>query len=341
MRLRSIWLGLTFMLSALLMGFGPSGAIAPQELAFVAADRGVAQIFIVRADGSDRRPLTSAPGPSTMPVWSPDGHRIAFVRRTGDDTQIFIMNADGASQRPLTTGPGRADSPAWSPDGLQIVFAVTRDGVSQIATMRRDGSRRRDLAPSHRDQRSPAWSPDGRLIAFLSRATLGHFDLYVIGADGQNLRQVPTPPAGVRPEIKEFTWLPDGRVAYTNPSGLAQDTVSVTTISGAGHRVLGSAYSPAWAPDGQRLAFVAFHSGAALIYVGDNVGGKAVLLTDPRLACVRPAWSPDGRQIAFLILGGGKVKLTVMDADGRHQQQLAADVYGDLSARPVFSWRPR
>jgi len=86
---------------------------------------------------------------------------------------------------------------------------------------------------------------------------------------------------------------------------------------------------------------VAFHSGAAQIYVGDGAGGNALLLTDPRLASVRPAWSPDGRQIAFLILGGGKVKLTVMDVDGRHQQQLADDVYGDLSARPVFSWRPR
>ena len=341
MRLRSIWLGPMFMLSVLLMGFGPSGAIAPRVLAFVAADHGVPQIFVVGADGSGRRRLTSAPGPSTTPVWSPDGQRIAFVQQTGDDTQIYIMNADGGSQRPLTTGPGHAASPAWSPDGQHIVFTATRDGVSQIVAMRSDGSQRRDLAPSHSDQRSPAWSPDGQLIAFLSSASLGHFNLYVVGADGQNLRQVPTPGPGVRPDVKEFTWLPDGHVAYTNPSGLAQDTVTVTTVSGAEHRVLGSAYSPAWAPDGQRLTFVAFHSGAAQIYVADSAGGKALLLTDPRLASVRPAWSPDGRQIAFLILGGGKVKLTVMDADGRHQRQLADDVYGDLSARPVFSWQPR
>jgi Tol biopolymer transport system component len=341
MRLGSIWLGPTFVLSALLMGFGPSGAIAPRELAFVAVDRGVPQIFVVGADGGGRRRLTRAPGPSTAPVWSPDGQRIAFVRQTGDDTQIYIMNADGGSQRPLTTGGGRVASPAWSPDGQHLVFTATRDGVSQIVAMQSDGSRRRDLAPSRRDQRSPAWSPDGQLIAFLSRASPGQFDLYVIGANGQNLRQIPTPGPGVRPDVKEFTWLPDGRVAYTNPSGLAQDTVTVTTVSGAEHRVLGSAYSPAWAPNGQRLAFVAFHSGAAQIYVGDGAGGKAVQLTDPRLACVRPTWSPDGRQIAFLVLGGAKVKLTVMDVDGSHQRQLADDVYGDLSARPVFSWRPR
>src|SRR5437899_2981043 len=96
--------------------------IARGELAFVAVDRGVPQIFVVDADGTGRRRLTGAQGPSTTPVWSPDGQRIAFVRQTGDDTQIYIMNADGGSQRPLTTGPGGVASPAWSRDGQQIVF---------------------------------------------------------------------------------------------------------------------------------------------------------------------------------------------------------------------------
>lgn len=352
MRPRSIAFGLAFMLGALLVGTGSRGAVAPPELAFVAADRGIPQLFIVRADGSGRRRLTNTPGPSIKPVWSPDGREIAFVRGAGDDTQIYIMKADGGSQRLLTRGPGRADSPAWSPDSLQIVFAATRDRVSQIAVMRRDGSRRHDLAPSHSEQRAPAWSPDGRLIAFLSRAgreqydllsrrNRGHFDLYVIGADGRNLRQVPTPAPGIEPDVKEFTWLPDGHLAYTSRSGPAQDGVTVTTVNGTEHRYLGTGYSSAWAPDSQRFAVVVSHSGAAQIYVLNNVGGHSVPLIDRHLISVRPAWSPDGRQIAFLILGGGKTKLTVADADGAHQRQLADDVYGDLSALPVFSWRPR
>lgn len=352
MRRRGTALGLSLMLGILMIGTDARGAGAPRELAFVAADRGVPQIFVVRADGSGRRRLTSATGPSTMPAWSPDGQKIAFVRRTGDDTQIYIMNADSGSQRPLTAGPGRADSPAWSPDGLQIVFVSTKAGLAQIAAMRRDGSRRRDLAPSHSDQRAPAWSPDGRLIAFLSKAareqydllsrtSRAHVDLYVIGTDGRNLRQVPTPGPGIEPDVKEFTWLPDGRLAYTSRSGPAQDGVTVTTVSGAERRYLGTGASPAWAPDSRRLAFVVSHAGAPEVYVRNGLEGHSVPLMDAHLTTVRPAWSSDGRQIAFLILGGGKVKLTVVDADGRHQRQLADDVYGDLSARPVFSWRPR
>src|SRR5712692_5094661 len=137
------------LLLALAILLAPASAvglnIARGELAFVAVDRGVPRIFVVGAHGTGRRRLTGAPGPSTTPVWSPNGQRIAFVRQTGDDTQIYIMNADGGSQRPLTTGPGRVASPAWSPDGQRIIFTATRDGVSQIAAMRSDGSQRHDL----------------------------------------------------------------------------------------------------------------------------------------------------------------------------------------------------
>lgn len=318
--------------------FGVS--IAPGELAFVAADRRVPQIFVIGADGTGRRQLTNAAGPSTTPMWSPDGQKIAFVRRTGDNSQIYVMAADGGSQRALTAGGGHAASPAWSPDGRQIVFTAIKDGVSQIAVMRSDGSQRRDLAPSPSEQRAPAWSPDGQSIAFLSKARLGYFDLYVIGADGRHLKQVPTPAPSLQPDVTEFVWLPDGRLAYTNRSGLAQEGLTVTTVSGAEHQYLGSGSSPAWSSDGRQLAFVVSHAGAPQIYVR-TAGGKAVRLVDTSLAPVRPAWSPDDRRIAFLILGGGKVVLAVTDVNGGHLRRLADDVYGDLSARPVFSWRPR
>lgn len=342
MRLRgaALWLGLALALGAPAAVTGARGAGMARELAFVAAVGGVPQIVVIGADGTGRRRLTTGAEPSMTPAWSPDGRRLAFVRQTGNDAQIYVMRADGGAEQALTAGVGRAASPAWSPDGRQIVFTVTKNGISRIALLRSDGSGRRDLAPSHSDQRAPAWSPDGQLIAFLSRAGAGYFELYVIGEDGRNLRQVPTPVPSLQPDVTEFTWLPDGRLAYTNRSGLAQEGLTVTTVSGAEHRYLGSGSSPAWSPDGRQLAFVVSHAGAPEIYVRD-AEGKAARLVDPSLTPVRPAWSPDGRQIAFLILGGGTVTLAVTDVHGGHLRRLAADVYGDLSARPVFSWRPR
>ena len=332
------------LLLALAMLLLPTSAVglesAPGELAFVAAAGRVPQIFVVGADGTRRRQLTGAAGPSTTPVWSPDGQRIAFVRQTGSETNIYVMNADGGSQHPLTTGPGHVASPAWSPDSRQIVFAETGDDASQIVGIRSDGSRRRDLAPSRKDQRTPAWSPDGQLIAFLSKESGGYFALYVVGADGRNLRRVPTPVPSFQPDVTEFTWLPDGRLAYTSRSGLSQEGLSVTTVSGAEHQYLGSGSSPAWSRDGRQFAFVVSHSGTSQVYVR-SAGGKARQLVDPSLTAVRPAWSPDGRQIAILLLGAGTTTLAVVDPDGGHLRRLADDLYGDLSARPVFSWRPR
>jgi TolB protein len=328
---------------SLIGGFALAGAAAPTtpraELAFVGVDHGLPQLFVIGADGTERRQLTSGSGSNTTPVWSPDGRRIAFIHRDGNDSQVYVMNADGTSQRRLTTDPGSHASPAWSPDGREVVFVATRDGESQIVAVSDTGTRR-DLTRPPGERRNPAWSPDGRLIAFQSKVGSGPFALFVIGADGKNLRQVPTPAFGLQPDVMSFAWIPDGRLAYTNRSGTASESLAVTNVDGTGQRFLGTASSPAWSPDGRRLAFVLSRVGGAQIDVRDTAGGPPVRLTDPLVISVRPTWSPDGRQIAFLIIDGGTVTLTVMGADGTHKRSLGS-VYGDLSARPVFSWRPR
>ena len=323
--------------SALAAAASPTAARA--ELAFVGVDHGLPQLFVIGADGTERRQLTSGSGSNTTPVWSPDGRRIVFIHRDGNDSQVSVMNADGTSQRRLTTDPGSHASPAWSPNGREVIFVATRDGESQIVAVSDTGTRR-DLTRPPGERRNPAWSPDGRLIAFQSKAGSGPFDLFVMGGDGTNLRQVPTPSFGLQPDVTSFAWLPDGRLAYTNRSGTAQESLAVTNVDGTGQRFLGTASSPAWSPDGGRLAFVLSRVGGAQIDVRDRAGGAPVRLTDPLVISVRPTWSPDGRQIAFLIIDGGTVTLTVMDADGNHKRGLGS-VYGDLSARPVFSWRPR
>src|SRR5713226_3057002 len=264
---------------------------------------------------------------------------LAFVGVDHGLPQLFVVGADGVERRQLTSGSGSNTTPVWSPDGREVVFAATRDGESQIVAVNENGTRR-DLTRPPGDRRNPAWSPDGRLIAFQSKDGSGPFALFVMGADGTNLRQVPTPSFGLQPDVTSFAWLPDGRLAYTNRSGTAQESLAVTNVDGTGQRFLGTASSPAWSPDGGRLAFVLSRVGGAQIDVRDSAGGAPVRLTDPLVISVRPTWSPDGRQIAFLIIDGGTVTLTVMDADGTHKRSLGS-VYGDLSASPVFSWRPR
>jgi Tol biopolymer transport system component len=109
-------------------------------------------IYVMDADGSHVRRLTTAPGEDGWPAWSPDGTRIVFssgrddcsisdaadCRTTGDIgpwEDAWIMNADGTDQHRLTSA--FAQFFAWSPNGSAILvtgdrpFLIRPDGTGR------------------------------------------------------------------------------------------------------------------------------------------------------------------------------------------------------------------
>jgi Tol biopolymer transport system component len=61
-----------------------------------------------------------------------------------------------------------------------------------------------------------------------------------------------------------------------------------------------SAASPAWSPDGRRIAFQSNVSGDFQLWVMNADGsGKTRLLSDPGYAHYEPSWSPDGSRLVF------------------------------------------
>ena len=61
-------------------------------------------IYVIDADGSDRRRLTNRTG--LLPDWSPDGRTIAFAGLQDDNWDIFTVGLDGSGERRLTSGAG-------------------------------------------------------------------------------------------------------------------------------------------------------------------------------------------------------------------------------------------
>ncbi len=208
-------------------------------------------VYVVDADGTGLRRLTTSPGDDFDPSWSPDGTRIAFRRERSGEPEIWIMNVDGTEQRRLTDGL----SPAWSPDGSLIAFAGPSGSSGIITVIRPDGTGRRTL-PHTEGGEYPSWSPDGTRIVFNSNLTGDHL-MYVAQADGS---KVVGPVGGG--EGWQVDWSPDGRfILFTSHRDHLDNYTDVYVMrpDGSGVRRLTQqrAYTPAWSPDGEHIVFSA------------------------------------------------------------------------------------
>jgi Tol biopolymer transport system component len=144
------------------------------RIAFSAGPGRAEDIYVVKADGTGLRQVTSDPAADFDPTQSPDGKQIAYRHQIGDDrsTDIYVVDADGSGERNVSRNEGVADwGPAWSPDGSQIAFmAQTPEGTQnyEIFVMNADGTDPRRLTQSPGDDGWPTWSPDGTRILFSS-----------------------------------------------------------------------------------------------------------------------------------------------------------------------------
>ncbi len=140
----------------------------------LAEPTGDEEIYVMNADGTDVRQLTSNADFDSAPSWSPDGKQILFERAPagtftpGTEAQekdIYVMRADGTHVRRLTDSPGLDEGPEFSPDATKIVFSSARDGQQEIYVMDADGSNPRRLTDNPARDESPDWQAlpfDGR-----------------------------------------------------------------------------------------------------------------------------------------------------------------------------------
>ena len=92
--------------------FACGGSSGPDQIAFDSDRDGDNEIFVMDADGTNVRQLTTNDDDDYYPAWSPDGKQIAFISDRYDDKEIFVMDADGANVRQLTQ---KGEGPRYKP----------------------------------------------------------------------------------------------------------------------------------------------------------------------------------------------------------------------------------
>lgn len=220
--------------------------------------------------------------------------------------QIYIKEVGPNPARPLVQGIPNAYAPAWSPDGEWIAFIGGESSYEldqfnglryvqdyYLYKIRPDGSELTQLAPSMENGRVQ-WSPDGTRLAFpaLSDTDFPSGDIYIIDADGQNLRQLTFDPAN---DLSPY-FSPDGNdIVFLSDRGNNGFDFDVWTMTAEGtlprrlYQTTGSSGAVAWSPDGKRVASVLDR-----YYIDINSGqAPPTSVLNPAIISSQPDYDPN------------------------------------------------
>ncbi|MFT7616937.1 MAG: Tol biopolymer transport system component [Planctomycetota bacterium] len=133
-------------------------------------------IFIMRADGSEVKRLTTTRGYDGGPFFSPDGQRICWRRFSEDGmrAEIFTMKTDGTDQKQLSHINAMSWAPSYHPSGEYLIFATNKHGFGNFELYLIDKNGEGDpVRVSYTDKFDglPMFHPNGKSLSWTSQRT--------------------------------------------------------------------------------------------------------------------------------------------------------------------------
>ncbi|MDW8470185.1 MAG: Tol-Pal system beta propeller repeat protein TolB [Burkholderiales bacterium] len=128
------------------------------------------------------------------------------------------------------------------------------------------------------------------------------------------------------------------RIAYVVKRGERYE-LRIADADGAGEETalasLEPIISPAWSPDGRRLAYVSFENKKPVIYVHSLADGRRQVAANFRGSNSAPAWSPDGTRLAVALSRDGGTQLYLINPDGSGLRRLTHS--NAVDTEPAFA----
>ena len=128
------------------------------------------------------------------------------------------------------------------------------------------------------------------------------------------------------------------RIAYVTKTG-SRFVLQVADSDGASAQTVLSSkepiISPAWSPDGTKLAYVSFEKKKPIVYVQSLTSGQRTVLANYKGNNSAPSWSPDGSKLAIVLTYGANSQVYVINADGTGVRQLSRS--RGIDTEPVWS----
>jgi Tol biopolymer transport system component len=268
--------------------FSPDG----RRIVFVREEKGTHDLWLMNADGSHARRLSSY---GFAPAWSPDSQRIAYTAlrpSRANLSMIFVADLRGRS-RVLVRG--RNQSPTWSPDGTQIAFSreiiTTGSSRTELHVVGSNGRGLRTIRRKIFYGGMLDWSAQGLITYVTSRG------IEAIRGDGRGHRRL-IRGLGAR----GFGWSADGkRFAFINQKG----RLLIASVSGGHVRDITPTKSRleefAWSPDGRWIAIRSRPARAKyadiLVVATNGSSSRRITSRDPKpwgSENLVPTWRPRG-----------------------------------------------
>jgi len=301
----------------------------------LAANKRRTDLYLVNADGTGMRRLTTHEASDSSPRWAPDGRSVYFLSTRSGSSQVWRLSLDGGEASPVTKLPLDVGAFLLSPDGAKLAVALdvftdctnlecTTKRLDEVAGRKATGVIYDELFIRHWD----TWSDHRRSHWHVTAVNGGEVVDVMRGMDADG----PSKPFG---GAEEAAFTPDGKSLIFTAKNVGREDAWSTNYdlfaaplnASAPPKNLTAANKawdtqPVFSPDGKTLAYLAM---AVPGYEADRYriklmawpeGTTRTLADNWVLSPSSVVWSPDGKTIYAPTDSQGQKSLFAIDVAG-------------------------